>query len=275
MAMDHEIARQRIEANNARIAELRQELQTIQGNAGAYTDRDYLDMELASNRARAMDITGAESALNRIDSRVESARKAVQDAKTKRALDKYENDLKVAEIDKEIRKLQLDYTQAPDDYKKAVIKNQMDYLEEKRKQLGAKPGEFAFNWQGFEDMQAFKNDLDRMAPYGADGKRHWNVEVSDEDKKVMMARSQKLGNDELYKEVSTMSTSAARKRAGVAADNAANEAADLARDVVSEIGRDKAKWAAFLIEMNTGTSPRVKKLKKAGYKFDMADGLHK
>lgn len=127
-------------ANEARIAQLEQELEELQ-HTERMTDEDMLDLELASNRARAFDFVNSGTAFERIrnrrDERYRDAREMFKANQTK----KMENDLKISELQKQYQQTLVDLADSKDAHSDATLKTNLKYLGERIKQLGGEiPG---------------------------------------------------------------------------------------------------------------------------------------
>lgn len=130
-------AKERINQNNARIAQLKADLQRLKG--GSISDMDLLDLELASNRANAYDMGGATTALSRIDSRMTNRAKEVLDAQKEKRLKDYENYVKISELQDKYRQLQIEQskTQTQADYD--LYDSQLKHIAEQIKTLNGTP----------------------------------------------------------------------------------------------------------------------------------------
>lgn len=122
-------------ANEARIAQLEQELDELQ-HTERMTDEDLLDLELASNRARAFDFVNSGSAFERIrnrkDERYRDAREVLKANQTK----KMENDLKISELQKQYQQELNELANSADAHSDATHKTNLEYLGQRIRQLG-------------------------------------------------------------------------------------------------------------------------------------------
>lgn len=139
-------------ANEARIAQLTQELEELQ-HTERMTDDDLLDLELASNRARAFDFVNSGSAFERIrnrrDERYRDAREMFKADQTK----KMENDLKISELQKQYQQELNELANSADAHSDATHKTNLEYLAERIKQLGGTvPGGPVENYRTRSDI---------------------------------------------------------------------------------------------------------------------------
>lgn len=122
-------------ANEARIAQLEQELGGLQ-HTERMTDQDMLDLEIASNRARAYDLPNSVTALERIENRrterYRDAREMFKANQTKLM----ENDLKISELQKQYQQELNELANSADAHSDATHKTNLKYLGERIHQLG-------------------------------------------------------------------------------------------------------------------------------------------
>lgn len=199
---------QMIEANNAEIAALKQELAEIEG--GNINNMDELDLELAANRARAYDLNGATSALSRIDSRQTNRAKDALDRAKQAKLDEETKELKRAEIEKTLRELAQKRASAKLNSEKETIDAQLDYENKKLEQLGGTP--FAFNWAGQLDANAVMMDYYRNTANTKNGRKFLDS-VTAEDRERIKNNLIEIGEYEKAAEIEAMATPAEKKEA--------------------------------------------------------------
>ena len=127
-------------ANQARIAQLQSELGGL-NNTDRMTDQDMLDLELASNRARAYDIANSVNALGRIDERrAERWRDARETARINQTRT-MENELKISELQKQYQQELNSLSNSATAQEDAQHKTNLKYLGERIQQLGGEiPG---------------------------------------------------------------------------------------------------------------------------------------
>lgn len=264
-----ERARAAFAMNQRRIDELKRELATL---GPGMDPRDELDMELAANRARAYDMPGAESSLNRVQTRFDARRKADQEEANRKAVKEYETASRVADIEQNINRLQLEKFRAKTALDKGLIDNQLDREYAKLAELGKDPRDFQFRWSGMEDLERFRKDIKDSTHYDSAGNRRWNDDVTEDDKVRFANRASELGLDEEFKSISTMPTKSERKRAAAMAAAKEIKAANVANDVAREL-KDPVARVNFAIEWNLGQSDRVKILKEHGYTYNVDTGI--
>ena len=127
-------------ANEARIAQLEQELEELK-HTERMTDEDMLDLELASNRARAFDMVNSGSALDRIWNRRDLRNRDVREMFKANQTKQMENDLKISELQKQYQQTLVDLANSGDAHTDATLKTNLKYLGERIKQLGGEiPG---------------------------------------------------------------------------------------------------------------------------------------
>lgn len=264
-----ERARAAFAMNQRRIDELKRELAAL---GPGMDPRDELDMGLAANRARAYDLPGAESSLNRVQARFDARGRAAQEEANRKAVKEYETASRVADIEQNINKLQLEKFRAKTPLDKGLIDNQLEREYAKLTELGKDPREFQFRWSGMEDLERFRNDIKDRTHYDSAGNRRWNNDVTEEDKIRFADRAHELGLDEEFKAIASMPTKPERDRAAANAAaeeiRAANAADEVATELMDQLGR-----VDFAIEWNKGQSSRVKLLKKYGYTYNVDTGI--
>lgn len=200
---------QMIEANNAEIASLKQELAEIEG--GNINNMDELDLELAANRARAYDLNGATSALSRIDSRQTNRAKDALDRAKQAKLDEESKDLKRAEIEKTLRELAQKRASAKLNSEKKTIDAQMDYENKKLEKLGGTP--FAFNWAGQQlDANEVMMDYYRNTANTKNGRKFLDSVTADVRERIKNNLIE-IGEYEKAAEIEAMATPAEKKEA--------------------------------------------------------------
>lgn len=122
-------------ANQARIAQLESELGGL-NNTDRMTGQDMLDLELASNRARAYDIANSVNALGRIDERrAERWRDARESARINQTKT-MENELKISELQKQYQQELNSLSNSATAQEDAQHKTNLKYLGERIQQLG-------------------------------------------------------------------------------------------------------------------------------------------
>ena len=127
-------------ANEARIAQLEQELCGLH-HAERMTDEDMLDLELASNRARALDFPNSGSAFERIMNRREERYRDARETFKANQTKLMENDLKISELQKQYQQELNELANSADAHSDATHKTNLKYLGERIQQLGgAIPG---------------------------------------------------------------------------------------------------------------------------------------
>lgn len=122
-------------ANEARIAQLEQELGELQ-HTERMTDDDLLDLELASNRARAFDFVNSGTAFDRIRTRREERYRDAREMFKADQTKKMENDLKISELQKQYRQELIGLANSANANEDATHRNNLTYLGERLKQLG-------------------------------------------------------------------------------------------------------------------------------------------
>ena len=267
MAMDYQSL---IAANNARIAELKKELAAIEGEVD---DRDSLDLELAANRARAYDMGGATTALSRIESRMNNREQMAANKASKKLVEDLANEQKRSDSELRLQQLILDRSKETNPYAIANLDAQIEHEANKLKSLKGDPSQFSFVFSGV-DKKSWMDEYEDDTYIGADGARHWREGVTDAQKKHHLDMARYHGDADVYKEASTMQTGAERASASAKADADAKAAAALAKSITDGL-KTKQDYVDFANEWNTGTSKRVKTLKKAGYDFKVDKGFTK
>ena len=149
-------------SNNARIAELEAELETLTGSTkDNLTDMDLLDLELAENRSRAYDMSGATTALSRIDSRNENRIRNARQQMIDDANKAETKALKRSELEANIRKLQIQRAQAKTTAEKNIIDAQLVDLGN---QLTKNGGNYVpATYEGADSQEALKQYYDNTA----------------------------------------------------------------------------------------------------------------
>ena len=149
-------------SNNARIAELEAELETLTGSTkDNLTDMDLLDLELAENRSRAYDMSGATTALSRIDSRNENRIRNARQQMIDDANKAEAKALKRSELEANIRKLQIQRAQAKTTAEKNIIDAQLVDLGN---QLTKNGGNYVpATYEGADSQEALKQYYDNTA----------------------------------------------------------------------------------------------------------------
>lgn len=127
-------------ANEARITQIEAQLGELR-NTDRLTGQDMLDLELATNRARAYDIANANGALDRIDQRrAERWRDARESARINQTRT-MENELKLSELQKQYQQELNSLSNSATAQEDATHKTNLKYLGERIKQLGGEvPG---------------------------------------------------------------------------------------------------------------------------------------
>lgn len=235
---DQERYRQMIAANKQQIEALKAELKELGGDSySPMNDMDELDLQLASNRARAYDINNANAAIGRIDSRMTNRAKDALDRKKQAALDAESKALKIAESEKTLRELQQKLADAKLPGEKKIIEAQIDYENKKLEQLGGTP--FAFNWAGEQlDANAVMMDYFRNTVNTKNGRKFLDS-VSAEDRERIKNDLTEIGEYEKAAEIEAMATPAEKKKAAdkVKATKKALEAKiPLVEKVISTLG---------------------------------------
>ena len=199
---------QMIEANKAEIAELKRELAEIE--SGNINNMDELDLELATNRARAYDLNGATTALGRIDSRMTNRAKDALDRAKQAKLDEESNDLKRAETEKTLRELAQKRASSKLNSEKEIFDAQIDYENKKLEKLGGAP--FAFNWAGQLDANEVMMDYYRNTANTNKGRKFLDS-VTAEDRERIKNNLIEIGEYEKAAEIEAMATPAEKKDA--------------------------------------------------------------
>lgn len=122
-------------ANEARIAQLEQELGGLQ-HTERMTDQDMLDLEIASNRARAYDLPNSVTALERIENRRSERYRDAREMYKANQTKLMENDLKISELQKQYQQELNELANSADAHSDATHKTNLKYLAERIKQLG-------------------------------------------------------------------------------------------------------------------------------------------
>lgn len=273
MAMDYQSI---ISANNARIAELKKELAAIEGGDDPM---DSLDLELAANRARAYDMNGATTALSRLESRASNRAREAENRANKKYIDDLAQAQKRDTAEQRLKQLLVDRAKETNPYAMQVLDSQIELARKDLDRVGGNSKDFAFQFQGM-DKSSWVKEFEDDTYIGADGNRHWNSDVSDDRKKYHQQMAQYHGDQDLYKQSSTMQTTAERKAAGKKAEDLANEAAELVAKYDKQLKgatleETKTLRKKYQSIWNLGTNLEVKKMKKQGWKFSAEKGFYK
>lgn len=253
-------AQQRIDQNNARIAQLKAELQRLKGTGEAVSDMDLLDLELASNRANAYDMNGSTTALSRIDSRMTNRAKERLDLLNKQKTDALEQELKRSDLEKQIRELQIKRAEAKTQSSKDIIDAQLADLGN---QLTANGGTYnPAKYEGIDVADALKAYYENTVNT-ANG-RKFNDNVTPEMRQSIMEGLRSAGQDELANEIEAMLTTGEKN------ELTKKEKAKRAR--IKATVKMAAKTIAKLVNKKEGTltPDESLELKKAE---DIADSL--
>lgn len=208
---DQERYRQMIAANKQQIEALKAELKELGGDSySPMNDMDELDLQLASNRARAYDINNANAAIGRIDSRMTNRAKDALDRKKQAALDAESKALKIAEVEKTLSELQQKRADAKLPGEKKIIDAQIQFESTKLKQLGGTP--FEFNWAGQLDANEVMMDYFRNTVNTKNGRKFIDS-VTAEDRERIKNNLIDIGETEKAAEIEAMATPAEKKEA--------------------------------------------------------------
>ena len=208
---DQERYRQMIAANTQQIEALKAELKELGGDSySPMNDMDELDLQLASNRARAYDINNANAAIARIDSRMTNRAKDALDRKKQDALDAESKALKIAEVEKTLSELQQKRADAKLPGEKKIIDAQIQFESTKLKQLGGTP--FEFNWAGQLDANEVMMDYFRNTVNTKNGRKFIDS-VTAEDRERIKNNLIDIGETEKAAEIEAMATPAEKKKA--------------------------------------------------------------
>lgn len=127
-------------ANEARIAQLERELEGLR-HTERMTDQDMLDLELASNRARAYDLPNSVTALSRIEERRAERNRDARETFRANQTKQMENDLKISELQKQYQQELNELANSSNAHSDATHKTNLKYLGERIQQLGGEiPG---------------------------------------------------------------------------------------------------------------------------------------
>ena len=208
---DQERYRQMIAANKQQIEALKAELKELGGDSySPMDDMDELDLQLASNRARAYDINNANAAIGRIDSRMTNRAKDALDRKKQATLDAESKALKIAEVEKTLSELQQKRADAKLPGEKKIIDAQIQFESTKLKQLGGTP--FEFNWAGQLDANEVMMDYFRNTVNTKNGRKFIDS-VTAEDRERIKNNLIDIGETEKAAEIEAMATPAEKKEA--------------------------------------------------------------
>lgn len=213
MAMENDIytAEARIADNNARIAALKQRLAEIKGYNGRLTERDRLDLQLASNRARNHDLSRAASHLSDIDSRYESRLKDMRDTKKAEQNAAIDKDLKLSELIKDREQRLIDRSRATTAAEKASIDAILEDNANRIRALGGTPREMQFSGLDKSDVLTRYYTLTKNTKGG----RKFNDDVTASDREQLVRDLREVGDDQKADEIQATYTKQERDAAAV------------------------------------------------------------
>ncbi len=252
-------AQQRIDQNNARITQLKAELQRLKG--GAVSNMDMLDLELASNRANSYDMNGATTALSRIDSRMTNRAKELLDQQKANQLKDEQDYLKRSELEDKIRQLQIQRGQAKLQSDKDIIDSQLAHMGTQLEALG---GEYVpMQYEGADTGEVLKDYYGNTANT-KNGRKF--LSGVDADKRTQMVQDLlAVGEYEKAAEIEKMMTPAEKEKARADFAKTKKKVKATIKQVLKDLSEN---------ENVTATDPEyMKKQAKLTKAEDMADSL--
>lgn len=183
-------AQEEIAQNNARIAELKQKLATLEGS----TSGNALDMRLAANRARIGDMGNAQQHLGRIETRNQWEQTKLAAEKQRLANSISDAEYQYAQLDSAVRTAMTELAYADPSNTKAIkqLKDNLRAAEEKRDAfvkknpfLGSRVATTVTRNSEEEDSPEYtiegeKSLYDSMTYQGKDGKTYWKDDADPE-----------------------------------------------------------------------------------------------
>lgn len=213
MGMENETytAEARIEQNNARIAELKQRLAEIQGYNARLTERDRLDLQLASNRARNHDLSRAASHLSDIDSRYENRLKDMRETKKAEQNAAIDKDLKLSGLTADREKLLIDRSRSQLPAEKAAIDAVLEDNANRIRALGGEPREMKFSGLDKGDVLNRYYASTKNTRVG----RKFNDDITASDREQLVRDLREVGEDAKADEIQAASTKKERDTAAL------------------------------------------------------------